>query len=194
MNNAQSCTVWRSLGTSWLLRSPLDVNSEKGHPLTLSELPYLGGLTSFPSLALWMTIHYTPLCCLITSSTSDPGFYKFPWHQRQWPLMRKLLSSIHISWEFDLKVWNKLRVWFIYWCSFNYWQAWVSHPMRAVSPGDIMSWPAISNSTVFSLLFCTSVTVSLGMVDSVLLIIQQQIKATLEQITSQLNPDNKVMG
>lgn len=90
--------AWRSLRTSWLLRCPLDVDSAKGHHVVWA--PLSGGLTALHALAFWMTIHYTPLCGLIiTSSTSDPGFYKYPWHRRQWPLMWKTLSSIHISWE-----------------------------------------------------------------------------------------------
>lgn len=121
---------------------------------------------------------HSPLCgVIITSSTSDPGFTSPPLTPKRvasdventviHPYFRRVWKC-EISSEYDSFTGAASK----------YWKTWVSHPARA----DIMSRPVISNPTVFASLSC--VTVSLGTGDSALLIIQQQIKAILQQIAS----------
>lgn len=175
-------TAWRSHRTSSLLRSPPDVASEKGHPLTVwASLPPLAFLNDNPlhstlrsyhnQLNLWPWILQVP-----------------PWHRKPRPLMRKIPPSIHISGRFLRKWKNEISSEND---SFTD-AASTTGRLEWVTPREltdlVTSWadPSFSNSTVFaSLLPCTSVTVSLG---AVLLIIQLQIKAILQQIASLRHP------
>lgn len=99
----QHSTAWRSLSTRWLLRSP-GLLWERSSSYSVSHclsFPIWGSHFSPSSFLLHDNPFHSPLYgFIITSSTSDPGFYKFPWYQSPWPLMWKILSSIHISGEF----------------------------------------------------------------------------------------------
>lgn len=145
----------------------------------------LRNFTLIPRLHVWLTIQYRPFCS--HSSASDPGSH-CPWHRKQWPLMWNILSLIHIFFLSAISeryVWNNLREWFIYWCSF-----WLLADLSESALWEltalVTSWADHSFLTLlyFALPSCLSAAASLGMDDSLLLIIQQQIKAILQQITS----------
>lgn len=179
--NKAGRAAWRSLGTDRLWTS---APNEKGHRLFSAYPSSLIGEASPRRSALALFVNDNPfrssLPSFIRSSTSDPPhrFRRFTWRQSQ----RKILST-H---PYFIRDWNKLREWIIRWCSFRlHGQVWLSHPRESWRTWwrhhhHHGLWPDISNSTVF--------VVSPGMVDGALLIIQQQIITTLQQITSLHHP------
>lgn len=166
-------------------RQTLDFSSakrRKGHRLFSA---YLSSLIGGPHpAALLSTIHSTPLCRLIRSSTSDPPWisqtHLMPESQR--PPMWK--NTFH---PYFMRDWNKLREWIIRWCSFDYTGRfdWVI-PARADGSGDIIVIVMGFDLTFRTLLYLPHfLVVSLGMADSALLII---ILTILQQITSLHHP------